>query len=211
MVSSRPARPPRRRRGAHHRPQRQCVGAGRAFGVAGGDQAQARRGQGRSADALQDAGRDQQPGIPGQAAGQAGGGKDHQAGLEHALAAEEVTGPGREEQEPAEGDQVAIDHPLLISRGEPESGLHGRQGDVHDRRVDDDHEVGHARDGQDDAGRHVRPGGTCSRGGRRSGGSGVRHDSDSFGTISSVPDLLNKFKLNKFKLIKLAGEPREPG
>ena len=139
------------------------------------------------------------PGIPGQAAGQAGGGKDHQAGLEYALAAEEVARPGREEQEPAEGDQVGIDHPLLIGRREPESGLHGRQGHVHDRRVDDDHEVGHARDGQDHARRKVRPGGRLGRGRRRSGGSGVGHDSDSFGKISSVPNLLNKFKLNKFK------------
>jgi hypothetical protein len=90
----------------------QCVGTGRAFGVAGGDQAQARRGQGGGTDALQDAGRDQQPGILGQAASQAGRGKDHQAGLEHALAAEQVASPGREEQEPAEGDQVGIDHPI---------------------------------------------------------------------------------------------------
>jgi len=31
----------------------------------------------------------------------------------------------------------------------------------------------------------------------------VGHDNDSFGKISSVLNLLNKFKLNKFKLIKL--------
>ena len=55
----------------------------------------------------------------------------------------------------------------------------------------------------------MTPGGTCgpaagsAKAGRRSGGSGVGHDSDSFGKISSVTDLLNKFKLNKFKLIKL--------
>jgi hypothetical protein len=148
--------------------------------VAGGDQAQARRGQGRGTDALQDAGRDQQPRILGQAAGQAGGGEDHQAGLEHALAAEKVTGPGCEEQEAAERDQVRINHPLLIGCRESESGLHGWQGDVHDRRVDDDHEVGHACDGQDHAARYLRPGHWLGRDRRRSSGSGVGHGSDSF-------------------------------
>jgi hypothetical protein len=72
--------------------------------MAGGEQAQTRRAQDRGADALDDAGPDQHPGAPGQAAGQAGGGEHDQAGLEHALAPEQVTSPGGEEQESAEGD-----------------------------------------------------------------------------------------------------------
>src|SRR3954466_5660512 len=50
-----------------------------------------------------------------------------------------------EQQQAAEGERVPVDDPLEAVGGEPEIGLDRGQGDVHDRDVEDDHEL---RDGE---------------------------------------------------------------
>ena len=65
-------------------------------------------------------------------------------------AAQHVGGPSAEQQEPAEDQGVGADHPLEVLLGEPEVALDGGQSDVHDRDVEDDHELDDAqeREGQ---------------------------------------------------------------
>ena len=66
-----------------------------------------------------------------------------------ALAAEEVAEAAAEQQQAAEGQGVGGDDPLAAVVGEAERLLGGRQRDVHDRRVEDDHQLGDAEDGED--------------------------------------------------------------
>ena len=54
---------------------------------------------------------------------------------------EEVCKPTAEEQGAAEHDRVGGDHPLQTRLREAEVHLDRRQGDVHDRHVEDDHEL----------------------------------------------------------------------
>src|SRR2546422_654094 len=50
--------------------------------------------------------------------------------------------PAAEQEHPAEEDRVGGDHPLEALLAEVEVGLDRRQRDVHDRHVEDDHELG---------------------------------------------------------------------
>ena len=65
---------------------------------------------------------------------------------EDAAAAEQVGEPAAEQQEPAEGEHVGVDDPGEVVLGEVECGADRRQGDVHDRGVEDDHELGDAEE-----------------------------------------------------------------
>ena len=65
---------------------------------------------------------------------------------EHAPVPVEVAEPPAEEQEAAEGEQVGVDDPRERRLGEPEIGPDRRQRDVHDRRVEDDHQSAGAED-----------------------------------------------------------------
>ena len=71
---------------------------------------------------------------------------------EEPLAAEEVAGAAAEQQEPAEDERVGVDDPLQVGLGQPEIGLDRRQRDVHDRRVEHDHELGEADQDEDEPG-----------------------------------------------------------
>ena len=82
----------------------------------------------------------------GQAAGQRGEGEDGQADLEGAAAAEDVAEAAAEEQQAAEGERVGVEHPGQPGRAEVEGGVDVRQGDVHDGRVEDQHQLGHEDD-----------------------------------------------------------------
>ena len=53
---------------------------------------------------------------------------------------EQVADPPREQQQTAEGDQVGVDDPGEVALGEAEAVLDRGQGDVDDRRVEDDHQ-----------------------------------------------------------------------
>ena len=123
--------------------------------------------------ALDDPGREQHRRIGRQAAGQAGDGEDDRAEEEHPLAAEEVAGPGGQQQETAEGEQVAADDPLLLAGRQVKSGPHLRQGQGHDGGVEHDHELRQAGHGHHDA--EWQMGSKDGRGSRR--GSGCRRRS----------------------------------
>ena len=71
------------------------------------------------------------------------------AGEEDAAAAEEVAEPAAQEQEAAEEQGVGVDHPLEVRRVEAEVGADRGQRDVHDRRVQHDHELRDGEHGED--------------------------------------------------------------
>ena len=77
------------------------------------------------------------------------GDREHdQAREEKAPPPEQVGGAAAEEQEPAEDERVGADHPLEVLLGEPEIDLDGGQRDVHDRDIQDDHELDRAQERQ---------------------------------------------------------------
>ena len=135
----------------HGAEQREGAVAGRLVGGAGGEQGEHARGGERGADALGAAGGHQPLGGLRQAAGQGGQGEDGQADLEGAAAAEDVPETAAEEQQAAEGEGVGVEHPGQPGRAEVEGVVDVRQRDVHDGRVEDQHQLGHEDDR--DAGR----------------------------------------------------------
>ena len=115
----------------------------------------------RAAGALHEARRDQHLLALGQPAQQRGDGEDREADHEDALAADQVADAPGEQQQAAERDQVGVDHPGEAALGEAEVVLDRRQRDVHDRRVEDDHQHPDAQHDERDP-----PGALGSRAGR---------------------------------------------
>jgi hypothetical protein len=76
-------------------------------------------------------------------------GEAGQAGHERDLAAEQVGQPPAQQQQAAERQRVRRHHILPVDGGEVQRGLRGRQRDVHDRQVEDDHELGDGHRRQD--------------------------------------------------------------
>jgi hypothetical protein len=116
------------------------AGAFGSFGEAGGDEGQRGGGDDRGARALDDPGRDEQRGVLGQAAGQAGQAERDEADDEHAAPAEQVSRPAAENEQAAERDGVPRDDPLHGVRWHVQLALDRGQRDVHDAEVEDDHE-----------------------------------------------------------------------
>ena len=77
----------------------------------------------------------------GQSTGGRGGGEEADADEEQPAAAVEVAEAPAEQQEAAEGEQVGVHHPGERRVGEAEIALDRRQGDIDDRRVEDDQHV----------------------------------------------------------------------
>ena len=94
------------------------------------------------AEPLQPAECDQRPLGPGEAAQQRARGEQRQAGDEEPSAPEQIGDPAAEQQRPAEENRVGGDHPLQVRLREAEIRLDRRQRDVHDRDVENDHELG---------------------------------------------------------------------
>ena len=65
-----------------------------------------------------------------------------------AAAAEEVAETTGQEEQAAEGDQVGVDDPGQVGLAHVEVGLDGGEGDGDDGRVEDDHELSEADDGE---------------------------------------------------------------
>jgi hypothetical protein len=112
-----------------------------ALGERGHEQGQARRGEQRAAEPLERAERDQGARRPREPAEGGADDEDEDAEREDAPASEEVCDPPAEQQESAEDDRVRGDDPLEPVLGEAERALQGVQCDVHDRDVEDDHEL----------------------------------------------------------------------
>ena len=97
----------------------------------------------RAADPLNEAAGDEHPLGLGHTADDRGDREQRQPGHEHVLTADEVAEPAGEQQQAAEGDQVAVDDPGEARLREAEVILDRRQRDVDDGHVEDDHQ--HAR------------------------------------------------------------------
>ena len=72
--------------------------------------------------------------------------KTVESGEEDPPPAEEVAEATGQQEDAAEGDEVGVDDPGQARLAEAEVALDGGQGDVHDRRVEDDHEHPGAQD-----------------------------------------------------------------
>ena len=125
-------------------PHAQRLGALRALGEGRGDDAQRGGRDERASEALQPAEHDQLAGALGEAVEQARDREHDHAGDEDLLAPDDVRGAAAEQQEAAEQQRVAVDHPLQVGLAELQVLLDRRQRDVDDRRVEDDHELGQA-------------------------------------------------------------------
>ena len=96
--------------------------------------------------------RDDERGLVGrQAAGQRGEREQQHPGHEDAPAPEQVGRAAAQQQEAREGQRVGVDHPLQVDGGEAQILADRRERDVHDRDVEDDHELRQAGQGQNPA------------------------------------------------------------
>ena len=59
-------------------------------------------------------------------------------------ATQQISGATAEQQEAGEHEGIGVHHPLQVLRREVKRGLHRRQCDIHDRDVDDHHQLGQA-------------------------------------------------------------------
>jgi hypothetical protein len=98
-------------------------------------------GKQRAAEPLQGTERNQRGRGPREAAKQRAAGKQTNTGHEDTAAAEHVCEPAAEQQSSAEEDRVCSDDPLQALLREVEVGLDRRQRHVHDRDVEDHHEL----------------------------------------------------------------------
>ena len=104
----------------------------------------------RAADALHGARRDQHPLRRREPAGERREREERDPEQEQPAMAVEVAEPAAEQQEAAEGQQVGVDDPRERGLREAEVVPDRRQRDVHDRRVEHDHQVAEAEDDQRD-------------------------------------------------------------
>ena len=116
----------------------------------------------RAAEALDRARGHQLPLRGREPAGERGEGEERDADQEHAALPEEVAQPPAQQQEAAEREQVGVDHPGERGLREAEVVPDRREGDVHDRHIQHDHQVAEAEDDQREpacaaGGRHTRP------------------------------------------------------
>ena len=126
-----------------------------AGGERDGQQRERGGGQERGADALDGADRDEHAGRGREPARERGGREQAESDEEHPAAAEQIAHPAAQQQEAAERERVGVHDPLEAVDGEVEIGLDGRERDVHDRDVEDHHEL---RDGEHGEGEPPRIG-----------------------------------------------------
>ena len=113
-----------------------------------GQQAQRRRGEQRAERALQRSGGDEHPERLRQSADRRGDGEPAQTRDQRPLATEQVAELAAQEQEAPEGEGVGGDDPLAVVGREVKGLLCRRQRDVNDRRVEHDHQLRHAQEGE---------------------------------------------------------------
>ena len=115
------------------------------FGEEDHDQRESDGGHHGSADALDRPGADEELLRPRDTAGEGCRGEQGDADEEQPAVAEQVTEPATEQQEASEREQVRVHHPGERSLGEAEVLPDRRQRHVHDRRVQDDHQIPEAQ------------------------------------------------------------------
>ena len=119
-----------------------------AFGEGRHEDRQRGRGDDRRAEALDGTGADQRRLVPRERREERGRREHDEADQEHAPAAEEVGRAPAEEQEAPEDERVRADHPLEVLLREAQVDLDRREGDVHDRDVEHEHELDDAQERQ---------------------------------------------------------------
>ncbi len=157
----------------------------RSLGEGGGEQGQARRGGGGRREPLGDAGGDEDLGGRREAAGEGGQAQQGEAGEEDPLAADEVADPAEEQGEPGRRQGEGGGDPLQVRQGEAEAVADEGEGDVQDREVDGERELGDQQDREDE----FEPAGEpwwC--GGDSVGGGEGGHDGTSFLDMGESPD-----------------------
>ena len=118
------------------------------LGEGRGDQGEHGRGEDGGEDALQGTGAEQPAGVLRRAAEGGCGGEAEQPDEERALAADEVSDSAAEQEQAAEREGVSGEGPLPRGVADVQRGLGVGEGDVHDRRIKDDHQLGDADDGE---------------------------------------------------------------
>jgi hypothetical protein len=112
----------------------------------GHDQREDHRRGDRAAEPLDEARGDQHDLVAGNPASRRGEREQHEAAEKDALAPDQVAEPAREQQEAAERDHVRVDDPGQVRLREVQVALDRRQRDVHNRRVEDHHQLAQADD-----------------------------------------------------------------
>jgi hypothetical protein len=102
----------------------------------------------RRADTLEEAGADQHPLRGGDAAQERCERERDHAREEDALSPDQIAEPAGEEQQAAERDEERVHDPGQVGLAEAEVVLDRRERDVHDRHVQDDHQLRQADDDQ---------------------------------------------------------------
>src|SRR4051794_23462668 len=102
----------------------------------------------RAERTLQGTGAEHRRLVRGRAAEGGRGGEADQTGDEGALATPEIRDTAAEEQQTTEGQGVRRDDPLAVAVGYAQVLLGGRQRDVHDSRVQNDHQLGERDEGE---------------------------------------------------------------
>lgn len=163
--------PERGRRAGNRSPQPEGAGAFGPSGEVGRDERErGRRGERRPQPL--DGPRPEQPARGrGEPADQRGHAEQRDAGDEDPAAADDVPRPPAEQEQPAEGDGVGVEHPGQALGGEAERVVDLGERDVHDGDVEDQHELAEQQGGEYEAGPVPgRAGGPrVGRGGRQSG------------------------------------------
>jgi len=121
----------------------------RRVGERRGEDRERGRSEQRAEGPLERAGGDEQPEVLRGTAERGCTGEAEQAGDEGPLAPERVGDAAAEQQQAPERQRVRRDDPLAVAVGEAQILLRGRQGDVHDRHVEHDEQLGEADHGQD--------------------------------------------------------------
>jgi hypothetical protein len=130
----------------HRAPQAERPVALQPLGEAGGEDRQRRRSDDRPAEPLRRARGDQRELVLGQTARERGEREQDEAAGEHLAPAEQIGGAAAEQQEAGERERVGVDDPGERRGREAEVVRDRRQRDVHDRHVEDDHELREAAD-----------------------------------------------------------------
>ena len=142
--------PDRAAAGGHERVHAHRLGLLGPLGELGHDDREDHARGDRAADALEQARADQHRLAVRHPAQHRGRREQDEPAEEDPLAADQVAEPAGEQQEAAEGDQVAVDHPREVRLREVQIALDRRQRDVHDRRVEHHHQLAEAQHGERD-------------------------------------------------------------
>jgi hypothetical protein len=113
------------------------------LGEHGDDHPEDHRRRQRAANPLDEARSDQQALTLGERTKQRRGGEHTESNEKDAPLPDQVADATGQQKQATERDQIRVDHPRKVVLRETQVALDRRQGDVHDGRVEDDHQHAH--------------------------------------------------------------------